>query len=50
MCHAVQVCSLEEAQTNKLWESCHLEIQILVITCKGGIVRRPGEGRNNEYT
>jgi hypothetical protein len=33
--------SWEEAQNNKLWESYHLEIQILV---------RPGKGRSSEQT
>jgi hypothetical protein len=33
--HVVQVFSLEEAQNKKIWESFHLEIQILVILGKG---------------
>jgi hypothetical protein len=37
--HDVQVYSWEEAQKNKLWESCHLDIQILV---------RNGKGRSSE--
>jgi hypothetical protein len=39
MWHVVQVHSWEEAQNNKLWESHHLEIQILV---------RPDKGKSSE--
>jgi hypothetical protein len=48
MRYDVQVRSLEEAQNNKLWEGCHLKIQILVRPVKAKIVSRPREGRNNE--